>query len=83
MTQSTHPVDEHLPTGKLAALGLQHVLVMYAGAVAVPLIVFVQLVEVLLANTVNVPDIVCTPRLIGEPVPATAVPMAVGPLYKR
>ena len=39
MTQSTHPVDERLPTGKLAALGLQHVLVMYAGAVAVPLIV--------------------------------------------
>ena len=36
---STHPVDERLPTGKLAALGLQHVLVMYAGAVAVPLIV--------------------------------------------
>ena len=34
-----HPVDEHLPTGKLAALGLQHVLVMYAGAVAVPLII--------------------------------------------
>ena len=34
-----HPVDEKLPTGKLAALGLQHVLVMYAGAVAVPLIV--------------------------------------------
>jgi uric acid transporter len=40
MTQSTvHPVDQHLPTGRLAALGLQHVLVMYAGAVAVPLIV--------------------------------------------
>ena len=39
MTDTTHPVDEHLPTGKLAALGLQHVLVMYAGAVAVPLIV--------------------------------------------
>lgn len=35
----THPVDERLPTGKLAALGLQHVLVMYAGAVAVPLII--------------------------------------------
>ena len=34
-----HPVDEHLPAGKLAALGLQHVLVMYAGAVAVPLII--------------------------------------------
>ena len=36
---STHPVDERLPTGKLTALGLQHVLVMYAGAVAVPLII--------------------------------------------
>ena len=38
-TTSIHPVDERLPTGKLAALGLQHVLVMYAGAIAVPLIV--------------------------------------------
>ncbi len=36
---AVHPVDEVLPTGRLAALGLQHVLVMYAGAVAVPLIV--------------------------------------------
>ena len=34
-----HPVDEILPAPRLAALGLQHVLVMYAGAVAVPLIV--------------------------------------------
>ncbi len=34
-----HPVDEVLPAGKLTALGLQHVLVMYAGAVAVPLII--------------------------------------------
>lgn len=39
MKQSTHPVDERLPGGELFALGLQHVLVMYAGAVAVPLIV--------------------------------------------
>ena len=39
MTNTVHPVDERLPTGKLTALGLQHVLVMYAGAVAVPLIV--------------------------------------------
>jgi uracil-xanthine permease len=39
MSSTIHPVDEHLPNGKLAALGLQHVLVMYAGAVAVPLIV--------------------------------------------
>ena len=36
---SVHPVDQRLPLGKLGALGLQHVLVMYAGAVAVPLIV--------------------------------------------
>ncbi|SFD27025.1 nucleobase:cation symporter-2 family protein [Collimonas sp. OK412] len=39
MTSSTDPVDEKLPVGKLAALGMQHVLVMYAGAIAVPLIV--------------------------------------------
>lgn len=38
-TSSVHPVDEILPPPKLFALGLQHVLVMYAGAVAVPLIV--------------------------------------------
>ncbi|SCC92288.1 transporter [Thiomonas sp. X19] len=34
-----HPVDAVLPAGKLVALGIQHVLVMYAGAVAVPLII--------------------------------------------
>ncbi len=39
MNTSIHPVNEILPTGKLTALGLQHVLVMYAGEVAVPLIV--------------------------------------------
>ena len=32
-------VNEKLPPGKLFTLGLQHVLVMYAGAIAVPLIV--------------------------------------------
>jgi NCS2 family nucleobase:cation symporter-2 len=32
-------VDEQLPLGRLGVLGLQHVLVMYAGAIAVPLIV--------------------------------------------
>ncbi len=37
--QAVHPVDEKLPAPRLAALGLQHVLVMYAGAIAVPLIV--------------------------------------------
>ncbi len=41
MRQTTNvaPVDERPPLGKLTALGLQHVLVMYAGAVAVPLII--------------------------------------------
>ena len=34
-----HPVDAVPPAGTLVVLGLQHVLVMYAGAVAVPLIV--------------------------------------------
>ncbi|MEV7323206.1 nucleobase:cation symporter-2 family protein [Streptomyces sp. NPDC093970] len=34
-----HPVDEVPPLRELAAYGLQHVLAMYAGAVAVPLIV--------------------------------------------
>ena len=38
MTAQVHPVDEVLPVPKLSTLGLQHVLVMYAGAVAVPLI---------------------------------------------
>ena len=38
-TTAVHPVDERLPTGRLTTLGLQHVLVMYAGAVAVPLII--------------------------------------------
>ena len=36
---AVHPVDEVLPAPKLITLGLQHVLVMYAGAVAVPLII--------------------------------------------
>lgn len=39
MSSSVHPVDEVLPAPRLAALGIQHVLVMYAGAIAVPLIV--------------------------------------------
>ncbi|HEV7980793.1 nucleobase:cation symporter-2 family protein [Amycolatopsis sp.] len=34
-----HPVDELLPVGKTALLGLQHMSIMYAGSVAVPLIV--------------------------------------------
>ncbi|MET9072326.1 nucleobase:cation symporter-2 family protein [Streptomyces sp. NPDC004232] len=38
-TAEVHPVDEIPPVRQLAAFGLQHVLAMYAGAVAVPLIV--------------------------------------------
>lgn len=36
---SVHPVDEVLPVHKLFVFGLQHLFIMYAGAVAVPLIV--------------------------------------------
>jgi NCS2 family nucleobase:cation symporter-2 len=39
MSASTHPVDEIPPLPELIPLGIQHVLVMYAGAVAVPLII--------------------------------------------
>ena len=38
-SEAVHPVDEILPAPRLIALGIQHVLVMYAGAVAVPLII--------------------------------------------
>ncbi|MEV4596264.1 nucleobase:cation symporter-2 family protein [Amycolatopsis sp. NPDC049253] len=34
-----HPVDQGLPAGRLLLLGLQHMAIMYAGSVAVPLIV--------------------------------------------
>lgn len=37
-SRNVHPVDEMLPVGHLFAFGLQHVLAMYAGAVAVPII---------------------------------------------
>jgi len=36
---AVHPVDEVLPAPRLLVLGLQHLFIMYAGAVAVPLIV--------------------------------------------
>ena len=36
---TVHPVDERLPMPRLLPLALPHVLVMYAGAVAVPLII--------------------------------------------
>jgi xanthine permease len=36
--RSTHPVDEVPPVGRMVAFGLQHVLSMYAGIIAVPLV---------------------------------------------
>ena len=36
---AVHPVDQVLPVPRLLVLGLQHLFIMYAGAVAVPLIV--------------------------------------------
>lgn len=39
LPETRHPVDQVPPLARLAPLGLQHVLAMYAGAVAVPLIV--------------------------------------------
>ena len=36
---SVHPVDEVLPAGRMALLAIQHVLVMYTGAIAVPFII--------------------------------------------
>ena len=38
-TTLVHPVDQTIPLPKLVPLAIQHVLVMYAGAVAVPLII--------------------------------------------
>ena len=37
-SSTVHPVDQILPLQQMASYGLQHVLVLYAGAVAVPLI---------------------------------------------
>ncbi len=39
LKKRTHPVDEVLAPQKLVIFGLQHLFIMYAGAVAVPLIV--------------------------------------------
>lgn len=39
MANAKHPVDEVLPASQLLLYGLQHVLAMYAGAVAVPFII--------------------------------------------
>ncbi|MEV6315776.1 nucleobase:cation symporter-2 family protein [Streptomyces sp. NPDC051776] len=58
---STHPVDEVPSAGRLGAFGLQHVLAMYAGAVAVPLIVggAMKLPPADLAYLINADLLVC------------------------
>lgn len=38
-SRKPHPVDEVLPAPRLVILGVQHLFIMYAGAVAVPLLV--------------------------------------------
>ncbi|MEU6082458.1 nucleobase:cation symporter-2 family protein [Streptomyces sp. NPDC047108] len=60
-TGSTHPVDEVPSAGRLGAFGLQHVLAMYAGAVAVPLIVggAMKLPPADLAYLINADLLVC------------------------
>ncbi|MGF1472855.1 MAG: 2-oxo-4-hydroxy-4-carboxy-5-ureidoimidazoline decarboxylase [Rubrobacteraceae bacterium] len=45
--QEVHPVDEVLPAGKMLAFGLQHVMTIYAGVIAVPLVV---------ATAINLPS---------------------------
>src|SRR5262245_47272461 len=56
-----HPVDEVLAPTKLGALGLQHVLIMYAGAIAVPIIVgrALQLSPEQIATLVNADLLAC------------------------
>src|ERR1700757_5372458 len=39
MSAKIDPVEEVLPISRLLALGLQHVFVMYAGAIVVPLVI--------------------------------------------
>ncbi|MEV6113935.1 nucleobase:cation symporter-2 family protein [Streptomyces sp. NPDC052109] len=60
-TADVHPVDEVPPVRQLAALGLQHVLAMYAGAVAVPLIVggAMRLTPAALAYLITADLLVC------------------------
>ena len=61
-SQQVHPVDQKLPGARLAALGMQHVLVMYAGAIAVPLIVGRALRRGSTAGAHHHPDPCTAPR---------------------
>ena len=73
--EPTHPADEMLSHRRLAALGLQHVLVMYAGAVAVPLIIgrAMKLPPVQVALLVNADLLCCGIATIIQSLGATAL----------
>lgn len=59
--KTVHPVDEILPASQLFAYGLQHVLAMYAGAVAVPIIIAqaMGLTELQLIHLINADLFTC------------------------
>ena len=59
-----HPVDEVPPLRRLAPLGLQHVLAMYAGAVAVPLIVGGALVSAGRLDASDIPYLISADLLV-------------------
>ncbi len=53
MSEQPRAINEMFPAPRLLTLGLQHVLVMYAGAVAVPLIIGRALTSVILSLFFN------------------------------
>ncbi|MFI9319287.1 nucleobase:cation symporter-2 family protein [Kitasatospora aureofaciens] len=89
-----HPVDEVPPVPRLAILGLQHVVIMYAGAVAVPFIVGSALklgldtiallvnADLLVAGIATIIQAVGVSRVLGVrlPVVAGATFTVVGPM---
>lgn len=94
LPDSSHPVDRVPPPGRLGVLGLQHVLVMYAGTVAVPLIVggalglsertiaFLVNADLFVAGIATTIQATGLGRLLGVrlPVVAGATFVAVGPM---
>jgi uric acid transporter len=63
-TVARHPVDQVPPMRQLAPLGLQHVLAMYAGAVAVPLIVGGALISAGKLDPADLPYLISADLLV-------------------
>jgi xanthine/uracil permease len=65
-TRAVHPVDEVMPQGRMVAYGLQHVLAMYAGVIAVPLILAtaIGLPQEQLVYAVNSSFLMCGPATL-------------------